>query len=98
MSAKKTNEESQVTEQDEVEATSGTKVTLKGPCAVPVGDKYLTEGAVLLLSDDELKSQAWKHMILTGRAEFTDDPKATREYIDAIKVKQIKQPKEKPVE
>lgn len=70
------------------------KVLIVAPCPIKIGDKYPTQDSVIEVSDDELSSQAWKHLFVTGRVVFEDDTKRTREYIQSIKRKPIQQPVE----
>ena len=69
-----------------------------GACPIKIGEKYYVKDTVLSLADDELKSQAWKHLFVSGNVVFKDDQKRTREYIESVKVKPVAQPVEPDAE
>lgn len=89
---KEVAQEPQAPEVGDVAKTS--RVLIVAPCPIKIGDKYPTQDSVIEVSDDELSSQAWKHLFVTGRVVFEDDTKRTREYIQSIKRKPIQQPVE----
>ena len=74
------------------------EVLIVGACPIKIGEKYYVKDTVLSLDDDELKSQAWKHLFVSGNVVFKDDQKRTREYIESVKVKPVAQPVEPDAE
>lgn len=56
-----------------------------GACLVRIEKQDLKPDGTLEVTEEQIKSQAFKYLFLRKDIEFDDDPKRTREYIAEIK-------------
>lgn len=54
-----------------------------GACLASIEGKDVAPNATLELSDEQLKSQGVFYLFNRGEIEFEDDPKRTREFVEA---------------
>lgn len=77
--------------------TTNVKIKNIGACLLRINKTNVSPGESVDVDESEIKSQAFKHLFLSGVIEFEDEPKKTRELVEefnsGVKKKKKKEPK-----
>lgn len=73
------------------------KIKNIGACLLRINKTNVSPSESVDVDESEIKSQAFKHLFISGVVEFEDEPKKTRELVaefnSSIKTKKKKEPK-----